>query len=1542
MKLFRMGLVFPARFLPAIVMTCLMLAGSLDAAGIRTTQIINQGWKFKLGDPTGAQAGSYDDTLWSDVNLPHSFSLPYFLSTQFYVGYGWYRRHLTVPAGWSGKRIFVQFEGAFQDAQVYVNGTLIGEHLGGYTGFMYDITSAVVTGDNVIAVRLNNNWNAQIAPRAGDHTFSGGIYRDVYLVVTDPLHVTWYGTFVTTPTLAANSGASSTVEVQTEIRNDNAASVSCSIKTDIVDPNGTTVATVSSTQTIPANTTVTFDQTTPAVNNPLLWHPDHPYLYHAVTTVSNGATAVDDCDTRFGFRWISWTADQGFFLNGSHYYLHGADVHQDHAGWGDGVTNAGFYRDVQLVKDAGFNFIRGSHYPKDPAFGDACDQIGVLFWSENCFWGLGGATGEGSWNTAGAYPNNTADQAPFEQSVLNTLRDMIRIHRNHPSIVAWSMSNEPFFTSSATMSNMRNLLAQEVALTHQLDPTRPAGIGGAQRPLDSTRIDTIGDVAGYNGDGATQSVFQNPGIPNVVTEYGSVVTNRPGNYDPGWGNLSSQLTNGYPTEYAWRSGQAVWCMFDHGSIGGSGLETMGIVDYFRLPKRAWYWYRNAYKGIAPPAWPVSGTAAKLGLDADKTTLSAVDGTDDALIRVSILDANGSRLSNTAQVTLSIDSGPGEFPTGRTITFSPAGNGDASDIAMRDGWAAIEFRAYQSGTSVIRASSPGLPDATLSITSQGTPAFVSGTTPLVASRPYVRYTGSSSTLPATSMQLALNRPTVASSTASGTLGGQANDGNGATIWQADSSDTNPWWLVQLESAYQINRIQITFPAPGNWRYKIDVSQDGSNYTTAVDQSQTTNTDQTRVATGNFGSGIGFVRIRFFGTPTGMVAGLADVSVGGGTGLTFNANQLGGTIIGTAGSWNNNVNATKEAAMDGDVTTYFDAQTAGGAWVGLDLGSSSSARLAKVRYVPRVGLGSRMVGGKFQGANQPDFSDAVDLLTIATTPADGVYVSQDITDTGSYRYVRYLSPSSGYCNVAEIEFYGMPGTGATTLYGFEGNANDSSGNGNNGSASGISYVSGKIGSQAAGFNGTTSFVGSALKSSGDFSVAMWVKTNSGSSSGTSTSQWWAGKGLVDGDVSGNAADWGLSIVNGKLAFGIGASNSSQTDVTVLSSATINDNAWHHCVATWTEATGIMAVYVDGTAVGSGANGAGYPRLSPITLKLGRIASGSGNISLNGALDDVRYYDRVLSSAEIASLAGASAAATPPSTPTGLAATAGDGQVSLSWSDASGAAAYQILRSTTNGSGYSLVDTTYGTSYADNSASDGVTYYYVVAATNLAGVSANSSQVSASPIGPPQAPSNFTAVAGSGQNALSWSAVPNASSYTILRSTTNGGPYTSIQTLTGTSYADAGLSAATTYYYVATAANSAGAGAYSAQIASTPLTAIQAWRLANFGTTDNSGNAADNADPDGDGMTNAQEFAAGTDPQSAVSMLRINQVKASGGDVTVSFATVAGKTYRLDRANAVQSGSWVTVQDNISGSGGVITVTDTGMAAQNKHFYRVMVVP
>ena len=841
-------------------------ANVLGASGLRQSVNFNREWKFQLGDVAGADAAVFDDAKWDAANLPHSFSMPYFAADRFYVGYGWYRKHFDVPAAWSGRRINLEFDGVFQVAELFVNGKRVGEHKGGYTGFTFDITDAVKTGANVVAVRVNNIWDGQLAPRAGEHTFSGGIYRDVRIVLTDSLHVAWYGTFVTTPEVSKESGK---VNVKTEVVNESGAVKSVTVKTSVVDAKGKTVAKMESTQSLAAGATNTFDQTSAAIARPELWSPEHPNLYSVNTVVQDGGKAVDDYTSPLGFRWFKFTADQGFFLNGEHYYFKGANVHQDHAGWGDAVADSGFYRDVKLVKDAGFDFIRGSHYPHAPAFASACDQIGILFWSENCFWGT---TGFRSPWSASAYPTDPADEAGFEASLKASLRDMIRINRNHPSIIVWSMDNEVYFSTGSVMPKVRNCLKNLVAYSHELDPTRPAGIGGSQRG----DIDKLGDVAGYNGDGAR--LFVNPGIPSVITEYGSTMTDRPGKYDPGWGDLPGTPGADRNVEGSWRlpwrSGEVLWCAFDHGSLAGRRFGAMGMVDYFRLPKRQWYWYRNDYLHIPPPAWPSNGVPAALKLTADKTTLNSVDGTDDAQLIVTVLDKDGKAISNCPPVTLTIESGPGEFPTGPSITFAPD-----SDVAIRDGEAAMEFRSYYAGKTVIRATSPGLKAATIAITSRGGPKFVAGKTPPVKPRPYVRFTAASATV--STLSFGLNNPTRASSEAPGHSGRMANDGNSATFWQAADGDMNAWLRIDLERIVTVSKTKLTFPTDGNWRYRVELSDDGeNNWRLITDQTQTASTARERTDTAASNAPRGrFVRVTLAGTPDGKAPALAEMEVSG---------------------------------------------------------------------------------------------------------------------------------------------------------------------------------------------------------------------------------------------------------------------------------------------------------------------------------------------------------------------------------------------------------------------------------------------------------------------------------------------------------------------------------------------------------------------------------------------------------------------------------------------------------------------------------------
>jgi len=828
-----------------------------EANAARTKANIDRGWKFLLGDEPKASDPSFDDSKWQYVNLPHSFSEPYFRSPDFYIGYGWYRRHVEVAAAALKGQEFLEFEGVFQDAEVWVGGKKAGEHLGGYTGFSLNITANLHAGDNVIAVRVNNLWNSQLNPRAGEHVFSGGIYRDVYLSGTAPVHVPWYGTFVTTPKV---SNESATVDVSTEVRNDSAAATTAVLKTAILDPAGKPVAEYSSEIRVDAGALMTVDQSG-ALNAPKLWSPETPAMYTAISRIYVKGALQDEFRTTFGIRWFTWTADDGLTFNGKHRYFHGADVHQDHAGWGDAVSNAGAWRDVAMVKEAGFDFIRGSHYPHDPAFADACDELGVLFWSENDFWGIGGYKGDGYFN-ASSYPTKEEDQAPFEAHVKESLREMIRINRNHPSIIVWSMSNEPYFSPAPVMPKVRALLAALVAESHDFDPTRPAAIGGAQRG----GIDLIGDVAGYNGDGAR--LFLHPKVASAVTEYGSAKEIRPGTYDPHLRDLAGQ------PEFPWRGGQAIWSMFDHGSVAGAE-GTTGIVDYFRLPKRGWYWYRNALAGVPPPDWPKPGTAAGLKLTSSSPTIEHADGTDDVQVIATVVDAAGKQISNTPEVTLEVVSGPGGFPTGRSIRFR-----DNTDIPILDGQAAIEFRSYYAGTTVIRAISPGLPEARLTVVSKAAPAYVAGKSPEFLPAPYVRFIGMRQIAADVVANIVLDRPTNASSMADGHQSKLATDGDNETYWAAAPKAIGPqWWESDLEGVYDVSALSVRFASRGAYAYEIQTSTDDRvTWKTVAKGSGAAAESPVTIAlpAGTRTSGI---RIVLDAVPAGAVAGIAEVAVRG---------------------------------------------------------------------------------------------------------------------------------------------------------------------------------------------------------------------------------------------------------------------------------------------------------------------------------------------------------------------------------------------------------------------------------------------------------------------------------------------------------------------------------------------------------------------------------------------------------------------------------------------------------------------------------------
>ena len=679
---------------------------------MREYRLLNNNWKFTYGNKVGASPDEIN--RWQDIGLPHSFGIPYFMEKEFYVGYGTYSKWFELSKEDCKKRILLKFFGVFQKAVVVLNGNKIGEHRGGYTPFLVELTGNIRPGQNHLIVCVDNLWDATLAPRGGEHQFNGGIYRDVQLILTAYDYIEEDGVFVQTIQLKKEKDSwHAELKIGTQVhaseKSDLSEFDSMLLETCICE--GKEVLARSVKPLVMGNSEICQSISLTGITP---WSPDTPKLYIVVSRVLCNGIECDCVRTSVGIRTVRFDKDEGFFLNEEHFSILGANVHQDHAGWADAVTRSGIRRDIQMIKECGMNTIRGSHYPHHPYFAQVCDEKGILFWSEMCFWGTGGDKQEGYW-TASAYPPNESDQTAFEKSCLDQLEEMICTQRNHPSIICWSMCNEVFFTDEPVKDKAKALIRKMVKHSHELDPSRPAAVGGAQRD----GFDVLGDLAGYNGDGA--ALYHDPGFPNLVSEYGSSIEQRPGTFEP-------RFTDGTEIDYPWRSGKILWCGFHHGSIF-DGMGFMGMIDYYRLPLACWYWYREHLTGKKAPKSKQKGTPYQIRLSSDVSKFTA-NGQEDAWICVELLDKEGNPIANEMELTLTVVKGNGIFPTGKSITFSP------ENSSMLDGMAAIEFRSWYGGENVIRAEASGVKSAEISILAKGTPLPVNVVLNSMLPAPYV--------------------------------------------------------------------------------------------------------------------------------------------------------------------------------------------------------------------------------------------------------------------------------------------------------------------------------------------------------------------------------------------------------------------------------------------------------------------------------------------------------------------------------------------------------------------------------------------------------------------------------------------------------------------------------------------------------------------------------------------------------------------------------------------------------------------------------------
>lgn len=421
-----------------------------DVVSNRLVFNFNQGWRFKRveADPAltpgdslaQAETVEFADDTWAVANLPHSVRLePWNASGgRNFQGTCWYRKHFKIEDDLKGRKVFIQFDGAMQVADVWLNGEFIMTHYGGYLPFVLDATDRVKFGaDNVLALRLNN-FNQPLVPPGKpqedlDFTYFGGLYRKARVVVTDRLHVSdallanqsaGGGVFVSFPKVDAHSAV---IRVQTEVANEYATNLDCQVQHDLLDASGGLAASTAASGCVKAGRDKNFTQTF-QVDRPKLWHPDHPYLYSLRTRVFTQGRLVDEVTTRIGIRTFEFKPD-GFFINGERYFSIGFNHHQDYPYIGYAVPDSLQYGDVKKLREAGLTSFR-SHYPHSPAFMDACDELGVLTIVSTPGW---------------QYFTN---DATFLSRSYQATREMIRWNRNRPSVILWEAAlNESDYSS---------------------------------------------------------------------------------------------------------------------------------------------------------------------------------------------------------------------------------------------------------------------------------------------------------------------------------------------------------------------------------------------------------------------------------------------------------------------------------------------------------------------------------------------------------------------------------------------------------------------------------------------------------------------------------------------------------------------------------------------------------------------------------------------------------------------------------------------------------------------------------------------------------------------------------------------------------------------------------------------------------------------------------------------------------------------------------------------------------------------------------------
>lgn len=448
-------------------------------------QLFDSDWRFKVGDYPDAVSASFNDKSWRSVCLPHDWSIEGRVDSNapsgndggyYPTGIGWYRKNFTLAKDYKENKIGLYFEGVYMDSEVYVNGKKVGGHPYGYSSFFVDITPYVRSGRNVIAVRVDNSHQKNCRWYSGS-----GIYRHVWMVSTNPIHIAHQGIAVSTQRV---SDGKAVIRVKATLCNETGTDRSVELGIETLDKNRKKVADIAAVADLPAGGSKEICKDITIVR-PDLWDVDSPALYDAVISVKENGRVIDETTQSFGIRTITYSADTGLLLNGREIKLYGGCLHHDNGMLGAAAFDRAEERKVKLMKSAGFNALRTSHNIPSEAFLDACDRLGILVIDEAF---------DGWRESKNKYDYSTLFDKWWKQDI----ESMVLRDRNHPSIFCWSIGNEVIERKKLEVVTTARKLAEHV---RSLDPTRPVTSALASWDKDWEIYDPLAavhDIVGYN------------------------------------------------------------------------------------------------------------------------------------------------------------------------------------------------------------------------------------------------------------------------------------------------------------------------------------------------------------------------------------------------------------------------------------------------------------------------------------------------------------------------------------------------------------------------------------------------------------------------------------------------------------------------------------------------------------------------------------------------------------------------------------------------------------------------------------------------------------------------------------------------------------------------------------------------------------------------------------------------------------------------------------------------------------------------------------